>query len=531
MSALRSLLAVFDIQVNDEELEHGEKKIKGFIGKLKEVGEVVLEAFAFEKVNEFFTSVIEGAAHTQDLSDRLGVAVGFLKDFQFAMQSAGVDADSSAHSLGFLNRTVGEAITGNKEAAQMFAKLGVPLKNTDGSVRELDDLVGDLSDSFGKMNSQQERAAYATKLFGREGQVLLPVLMQGRDHMEELFKESAKLGAGLGKDFPEKARKAREELEKFHKLIGSIKARIVAAGLPAFTQLYKTLQRILLPVLEFTKKTNILEHVLGTAATFGVLRLLMGLGKLAKMFGILKPSIGQTIMSLLKFGVPLIIIGLLALAFEDLWTMMEGGDSVIGDVLTQMDGVEGKQAFVKELQDAWNELKATISESKPIFDEVFKGLIESLPYVAKGFLVLIEGAMALGKTLKGIVDLIADTASGIATGDWSNVGKDFNKNIQSIGADFGTIGDIITGKKAAPEAPGAGAVFAPAAPGASTVAVPQFSRPGAVDNSKVVHQKNEIHVQVQGGDTPKETGQIVGQGVATKLERSNYNALLAVQGT
>jgi hypothetical protein len=43
-----------------------------------------------------------------------------------------------------------------------------------------------------------------------------------------------------------------------------------------------------------------------------------------------------------------------------------------------------------------------------------------------------------------------------------------------------------------------------------------------------VNQKTTVNVKVEGGRNPKETGQIVGQGAATELQKENQRTLDAI---
>lgn len=73
---------------------------------------------------------------------------------------------------------------------------------------------------------------------------------------------------------------------------------------------------------------------------------------------------------MLPFGGVLAVVGSLALAFDDLITYLEGGDSVLGDWLEQ----------TPEAQKAFTELSAEAVE----FGENIKGAVEQLVYLATG---------------------------------------------------------------------------------------------------------------------------------------------------
>jgi hypothetical protein len=147
-SPLRELLAVLGINVDTEELDKADKKIDGFLGKLKGAGSVFLEALGAEKVGEFFKSQVEHAAHIQDLSERLGVTAEQIKSFGFAAQSAGLDMDSAAHSLGVLQRNMGMALHGGGKGAAGLIQYGIQLKDAEGKARPLTDVLGDVSEKI-----------------------------------------------------------------------------------------------------------------------------------------------------------------------------------------------------------------------------------------------------------------------------------------------------------------------------------------------------------------------------------------------
>lgn len=232
MSALRSLLAIFDIKVESKPLEEAEEKIESFTEKLRSVGSLLGEALAVREVKEFVTSSVEAGARAADLSSRLGIAAHDLQAFQFAAGLAGVDAEGAAHSLGLLNRTIGSALTGGGDAATTFRKLGIGLKDTHGGARDVNDVLLDVAGAFEKLPSQQERAAYAMRLFGREGQVLLPVLGKGRQELAATLREFQELGGGMSGEFVAQAKEVDDEQKKLALGLGSIKHRLSRRSSP-----------------------------------------------------------------------------------------------------------------------------------------------------------------------------------------------------------------------------------------------------------------------------------------------------------
>ncbi len=527
--ALRSLLAVFGIDVDTKQLDHAEKRIEGFVGTLQEVGKVFMEAFAVEKLGEFFKGSIEAGARLGDLSEKLGIGADQLQKFQYAAGLAGVEGEEAARALGFLNKNVGEALTGSSELAQTFAKLHVGLRDTAGRARPVGDVLADVADAMKDLPDQQTRAAMAMKLFGREGQALLPMLSEGREGIEKLNAEFEELGGGLSNQFVKDAKRADDELRKIHLTLLTLKTRITAAALPALQKLMEWVKHGTIWFRQFVDHTRFLQHAMAMLTAVGVIRLVSSLVKLAKTFGLLKPSIVETLLSLGKFIVPALIIGALVLLFEDLWTMIEGGDSVIGDVLTEMDGVEGKEQFVQSLRDSWEELKQSWIEIKPLANDLLKGLVESIPDVVTAFLKIIE----LTKVLADSIFLVGEAIGGLARiaikGDTSfgDLGKLLGGQIDKITKDFSLMIDHPAVKDMAQtQDRGYGSTSEP-----GTVNIPVITVTGSAANSPPVVNVGDINVTVHNatGKDAKEVGRIVGQGVATEIQRSSYNALTALK--
>ena len=80
-------------------------------------------------------------------------------------------------------------------------------------------------------------------------------------------------------------------------------------------------------------------------------------------------------MALLEFALPLLLVAALGLAIEDLWTAIQGGDSVIGDFLNQIYGTEKARQILDDLKKSFEDLKPVWEELKELGPLVLKGMI------------------------------------------------------------------------------------------------------------------------------------------------------------
>jgi hypothetical protein len=111
----------------------------------------------------------------------------------YAAKISGVDVDSLALGIGKLSKTM--ATTPDK-----LTKIGVEAKTSDGKLRPMSDVLGDVADKFSAMGPGTESTAAALELFGRSGANLLPFLLKGKDGIAELSTEAEKMGLVLSQD-------------------------------------------------------------------------------------------------------------------------------------------------------------------------------------------------------------------------------------------------------------------------------------------------------------------------------------------
>jgi hypothetical protein len=234
MSALRVLAAMFDIDTATattklKQLDTGLTTAKG---SLTTLAAGVVGAFSLHAFKDFIEDQIELGSKINDTAEKLGVGTDELQKFQYAAGLSGVSAEGAGKALQLLNKNMGEAIGGNKEAVETFAKLKIELKDGQGNVRELGDTLPELADAFSEMGSDQERTAAAMKIFGRSGAELLPLLKKGGEELANLNREFEELGGGMQDDFIKLADEAGDEMDRLKFAMTGLKSRIAVADAP-----------------------------------------------------------------------------------------------------------------------------------------------------------------------------------------------------------------------------------------------------------------------------------------------------------
>lgn len=523
---LREIIAAFGVEVDAKALDTLGGRLEGAKKGLAAFGQAVAAGFAVHKLHSFIEEQIEVGSILDDTSARLGVTTDALQRFQFAAsQAAGVGAEEAANALGFLNKNLGAAIQGNKEAAETFAGLGIDLESVKDGTANAATLLPALAEKFSGLGSDAERTALAMKLFGKQGAALLPMLKGGRAGAEGLSKQFDALGGGLDDGFIRAADDAGDATDRLRFVFRGIKAQIAMAVLPGFTQLVGKLTSLAVKARVFVKETNIVNEVLAGLAVVGGIKTAGALLSLGKALGVVQGSAGGTLVSLLKFGLPLILITALGLLFEDLYVLMKGGDSVIGDFITKTFGIEKTNELVAALRQGWDAMSQAFASMGPTLKDIGTSLldlgIKAIPYIIKAFVMLtaqIAGAAAL---LTAFIDSLIKLPHAIKTGDFSGIGKSIDRAGNAI---FGkTVGmvDPSTGKVTTHQegglmnfANGSALDFSKAAPPmAPTLPIGPPPPPSKVE------QNNAINMNIHTNGDPAAVGRAAADGVRRGLDQ------------
>ena len=569
MSALRELIASFGIEVDSKELKEAGEHISDFKEMLKKTGEVLAEAFAVDQLKEFIESQIEAGAQLKVMADRLGVGTDELQAMQLAAGEAGVSVDALTTGLRFLNKNMAEAAKGSGDSAGLFRELGISLKEQDGSTRAAGDVLGDLADHLAEMPDAAKKTEIAMKLLGRGGAELIPMLNRGGAAFEEAKAKMEELGGGMSKEFVEQAHEAEAANVRLEFSMKSLRARIATALIPGFSELVEWFTRQVSAVQRFTKETNVVTTALEFFGVVAGIKAVQSVRALAKAFGLLKPSVLETVAALARFALPLLLVGALYVLFDDLWTLLHGGQSVIGDTLDKLFGIGTANEFAMDLNET---LAATLDILPTIGKAIFETIV--LPFkLAADVIAGLVGAVlgAFGQDIDAKAGGGGSFMGGLSEmGD--NLAKDWNHAgaagdaVVSRGRDDLTLNREGRRRKRAREAYGDDFTGGPMAVGGDGLDprseyVPLFgganantrsptytgpmmrdpymvvpTTPGAAGGERdrgdtvqvTQHIKNEIEVQSSAADG-KEVAGAVGQGLATPMQRATERGVRAVR--
>ena len=216
------------------------------------------------------------------MSIRTGIGREELQELRHVAEVTGVTFESLTRATTRLGQTLVDNQGKTGETSDLIARLNLEIRDAQGEIRDMNDLFDETVEALSRMDNEVERNTAALRLFGRQGQELIPILDAGQGEVERLRREARDLGFVLSDV-------AIRDLSDFSTEMGMVQRRTQTAWqelmlvfLPALRVVLEWVNKAIdwFGDLSDEQKENILQW---TALTVGVLGLVTTFGLFAKM--------------------------------------------------------------------------------------------------------------------------------------------------------------------------------------------------------------------------------------------------------
>ena len=519
---VRELVTIWGFDIDDKPLKQMEVGVKNVKQSLAVVGAVA--AASAGTLFGLAKSVANTGEEVTKNAAQVGISTDAYQELTFAAEQAGIAQSDLTAVLTDLSNKSFDVIEGNQQQALAFRRLGVQVANSAGDLRDADDVLLDLADSFSRLPDGAEKTVLATEALGGSGAKLIPFLNKGRAGIQEMREEAKKLGIVLGKDTLDASVKFNQSLRKALGALTGIKNTVGAELLPViqelldqftvwiannrkllaqnvrgFVEFLKTALENMMIILKgamsvltlvtnlFDGMENAVKMLTLAVSVFLGLKLLAGIGALAiGMKNLISAwragTLAANAFNVSALLVPVIIgaiIAAIALLVEDFIAFSQGRDSVIGRTI---------EVFKKDFPEAF---------------EVFKKIFELMGAVVDN----------LGERFTQVIDFVIDKFWVLINFVREKVFPFFKNSF--IGKFFDKIGDFFTSdgfKKAIDSAK----VAVQADTALLQGNAPPTSLPGLASSSRSVSQENNFNINAD-SLTKEEAIAAVQSGVAKSL--------------
>ena len=189
-------------------------------------------------VQKFF-GAINSADRLDELSNRLGISTESLSAYGYAAKLTGSNLDQFSTAIPKLSKQIAEAADETSGAGKLFAALGIDVKDASGNLRDVEDVLPEISDAFKTLKNDTIEQTLAMQLFGKSGAEMLEFLNLGSDGLAEMGDKASDLGIIIGGDTAAAAAEFNDRLDDLRFAGDGLATQLAAELLPAMTDLTK----------------------------------------------------------------------------------------------------------------------------------------------------------------------------------------------------------------------------------------------------------------------------------------------------
>lgn len=175
------------------------------------------------KVKDLIVETANYADQIGDLAQKWGFTTKEIQEFDYWATMSGTTLESLLTGMrGLVNQA--------EAGAGAFTKLGVSVKNTDGTLKDQKTLFLETIDALQKVENQTERNALQFEIFGRAGIELGQIIDRNAEELQALSQEAENLGIILSEDTINQASEFNDKLDQMRLSFKSVMAEIIAGS-------------------------------------------------------------------------------------------------------------------------------------------------------------------------------------------------------------------------------------------------------------------------------------------------------------
>lgn len=402
------------------------KSIKDGIATLKsEVTKWAAAATAAgAATSAFLLSASNKAVELQKLSQSTNLSTDSLQQWQYAAEAVGASSAAVTSDLESLLKTMSSPIPG--ELNMQLMMLGVSVRNASGQLRGADEVLKDVGDKLNKMSSA--RAVQWAERVGISNDTLM-LLKQGRQGLSELFEEAQLVGAIIPEDAINRGAELSKSIKTLKTVFQALGNSIALSFAPNLKKIVDNFKQFLINNADFVRQ-GLGVTIDGVSRGFGrfwdilvkikdgfvallqpmqpflknmdAVKVVAGLvtGALAGFLALMAPAI-------IQFAAVGAAIAGVSLVIEDFITWLQGGESVIGDIVNAFSNWMDKFPELKEdlksvgqvFADVFNAIPGLIDKCIEKIEDMFPVINKILSGLGKVIDFVYEGAKTAGETL------------------------------------------------------------------------------------------------------------------------------------
>ncbi len=387
-------------------------------------------------------SIADYAGSVKDASDSTGVNTEAWQKMTYAAKISGIEQEKLMTSMVKFDKVLTDAAGGSKTAGQIFKDLGISIKDASGKMRAPEAVFEDVAELLANVEDGATKTAAACAFFGKSGAELLPMLNEGRNGLQGLYRTAEETGNVLANETLTAADEFGKSLDAVKLQAQGVMLQLGSALIPVLSEMKDWVSDVVGGIADWLKANPELARTIGKVATSAA-GILLALGAVSTVIGGVAFVIGKFVSAwrglktaldlgrkavsffnktLLTSPIFWIIVGVVALAFV-VYKLIKNWDKVSAFFKRLWDGIK------KTFGAVWEWIKNMFLNYTPQglvikhWDSIkgwFSGLWEGVKNVFRATWDWIK-KMFLNYTPQGLVIKHWDSIKGWFSGLWDGV--------------------------------------------------------------------------------------------------------------
>ena len=341
-------------------------------------------------------------------SQKLNLSAENYQKLSYAMEMNGTSIDSVSKGMKTIVSDLGKMGDGVSKANDKYKKMGISLKNSDGTLKNSQQVLLDSIDALAKMEDETKRNAMAQEIFGKSAAEVTPLLNSGSKSIKELMQEAENYGMVRSDKAVKASADFDDSLTRLQGTARGLKNRLTGDLLPGITQIMNGVSKLMSGQyfendikqgIESVNKT--IQKLLPTI-----------LDAISKIIPMLLPVVGDIVLAIantLMNNLPTIIKA----GMDVLMALIKGIVKMIPDLIPTI--VECVLTIVDTLID---NIDLLIEAGFQLVVGIGKGLINAIPHLLSKVPTLVSSVF--GKLKDGFA-VVKNIGKEIVEGIWEGI--------------------------------------------------------------------------------------------------------------
>lgn len=171
------------------------------------------------------------------MSTQFGLSTDTIQEFQYMAELTDTSLETITGSLSKLTKNMQTASKGTGDTYEAFKALGVSITDSNGQLRDSEDVFNDVIDALGQMDNQTQADAYAMQIFGKSAMELNPLISAGSDAINEYAQEAHEMGYVLDNDTLTALGDLDDSMQRSQNALNAVKNQIGQALAPVIADI------------------------------------------------------------------------------------------------------------------------------------------------------------------------------------------------------------------------------------------------------------------------------------------------------